>query len=263
MTSLGLPLDAEAARQVRRIELKARRAVSDLFAGRYESVFKGQGMEFREVREYAPGDDVRVIDWNVTARTGKPHVKILAEERELTVMLLVDASGSGHFGGSGQTKNELAVELCALLAAAAIHGQDKVGLVMFTGEVELYIRPARGRSHVLRLIREALCFRPHGVRTNIPAALYFLSNIAHRRTVTFILSDFMADNYAIPLSTAARRHDITAVVIDDPHEYALPDVGWLAVADSESGRESVVNTSDPVVRQAYAQAAEQRALYRK
>ncbi len=249
----------EVMQQIRRIQIRTSHMVNDILAGQYESVFKGQGMEFREVREYVPGDDIRMIDWNVTARTGAPHVKLLAEERELTVMLMVDASASGRFGSVGRFKNELAAELCAVLAFSAIKNNDKVGLIIFTDQVEYYVPPAKGRKHVLRVIREVLYFEPKGKGTNIPGALHFLNGVTRRRAVTFLVSDFMATGFEIPLRIANRRHDVIAVVTSDPRESELPDVGWAAVRDAETGRETLVNTSDPRVREDYAKDARVRA----
>jgi uncharacterized protein (DUF58 family) len=252
----------EVMAQIRRIQIRTSRVVNDILAGQYESVFKGQGMEFHEVREYVPGDDIRMIDWNVTARTGHPHVKLLAEERELTVMLLVDASGSGQFGSVGRFKNELAAELCAVLAFSAIKNSDKVGLIIFTDDVELYVRPAKGRKHVLRVIREVLYFEPKGRGTNIPAALHFMNGVTKRRAVTFLVSDFMEDNYEMPLRVANRRHDVIAVAVSDPRESDLPDVGLVSVVDAETGKEALVNTSDPHVRDRYAKESQQRVVRR-
>jgi len=248
----------EVMKQIRRIQIRTSHMVNDILAGQYESVFKGQGMEFKEVREYVPGDDIRMIDWNVTARTGTPHVKLLAEERELTVMLLVDASGSGQFGSVGRFKNELAAELCAVLAFSAIQNNDKVGLIVFTDDVELYIPPSKGRKHVLRVIREVLYFRPQGVGTNIPGALHFLNGVTKRRAVAFLVSDFMAEDYEIPLRIANRRHDVIAVAVTDPREEALPpDTGLVAVRDAETGRETLAYV-DEEYRDQYARAARDR-----
>ncbi|MFO7975229.1 MAG: DUF58 domain-containing protein [Candidatus Hydrogenedentota bacterium] len=252
----------EVMQQIRRIQIRTSHMVNDILAGQYESVFKGQGMEFREVREYVPGDDIRMIDWNVTARTGVPHVKLLAEERELTVMLMVDASGSGRFGSAGRLKNELAAELCAVLAFSAIQNNDKVGLIVFTDEVELYVPPSKGRKHVLRVIREVLYFEPQRRGTNIPGALHFLNGVTKRRAVTFLVSDFMAEAYEVPLRVANRRHDVIAVHVSDPREQFLPEVGLVAVRDAETGRETLVDTSVRSVREAYTRAAHQRAKQR-
>ena len=252
----------EVMKQIRRIQIRTSHMVNDILAGQYESVFKGQGMEFKEVREYVPGDDVRMIDWNVTARTGTPHVKLLAEERELTVMLLVDASASGRFGSTGRFKHEIAAELCAVLAFSAIKNNDKVGLVIFTDTVELYIPPSKGRKHVLRVIREVLYFRPKGTGTDIPGALQFLNGVTRRRAVAFLVSDFMADNYETPLRIANRRHDVIAISVTDPREETLPDVGFISVRDTETGRESLVNTSNAELRKQYAREAVERAKRR-
>ncbi len=252
----------DVMKQIRRIQIRTSRMVNDILAGQYESVFKGQGMEFREVREYVPGDDIRMIDWNVTARAGSPHVKLLAEERELTVMLVVDASGSGRFGSLSRFKNELAAELCAVLAFSAIQNNDKVGLIIFTDDIELYVPPSKGRKHVLRVIREVLFFEPKGRGTNIPVALHFLNNVTKRRSVCFLVSDFMADDYEAALRIANSRHDIVAVEVSDPREEVLPDVGLVSVRDAESGRESLVDTSDARLRRDYGQAAIERSRQR-
>lgn len=252
-------LPSELMQQIRRIQIRTSRMVNDVLAGQYESVFKGQGMEFKEVREYVPGDDVRAIDWNVTARTGHPHVKVLAEEREMTVMLLVDASGSGRFGSSARFKNEVAAELCAVLAFSAIHNNDKVGLIVFTDRIELFVPPKKGRQHVLRVIREVLFFEPKGTGTNIPEALHYLNGVVKRRAVVFLVSDFMEENYETPLRIANKRYDVIAVAITDPREEELPNVGLLCVRDTETGRETLVDTSDPEVRRQYGLAARGRA----
>ena len=253
----------EVMRQIRRIQIRTSRMVNDILAGQYESVFKGQGMEFKEVREYVPGDDIRMIDWNVTARTNIPHVKMLAEERELTVMLMVDASGSGRFGSVGRFKNELAAELCAVLAFSAIKNNDKVGLIIFADDIELYIPPSKGRRHVLRVIREVLFFKPKGRGSNIPHALHFLNGVTKRRAVAFLVSDFMADAYETALRVANRRHDMIAVTVTDPREESLDDVGLAAVVDAETGSETLVNTSDETVRKAYALEAVKRVKARE
>lgn len=255
-------LPQEVMKQIRRIQIRTNHMVNDILAGQYESVFKGRGMEFKEVREYVPGDEIRMIDWNVTARTGVPHVKLLAEERELTVMLLVDASGSGLFGSVERFKNELAAELCAVLAFSAIKNNDKVGLIIFTDDVELYIPPSKGRRHVLRVIREVLFFKPKARGTSIPRALHFLNGVTTRRAVAFLVSDFMADDYELPLRIANRRHDIIAVTVTDPREESVPDVGRISLRDTETGREVVCNTSDAGFRKEYAKAAVERVKKR-
>ncbi len=252
----------EVMRQIRRIQIRTSRMVNEFLAGQYESVFKGQGMEFKEVRAYVPGDDIRTIDWNVTARTGDPHVKIMAEEREMTVMLLVDMSGSGRFGSVSRFKNELAAELCAVLAFSAIQNNDKVGLMIFTDKVELMVPPQKGRKHVLRVIREVLCHEPQGRGTDIPAALHYLNNVTRRRAVVFLVSDFMADDYEAALRLSNKRHDIIAVSVTDPREEELPNVGIASLRDAETGREVLVNTSDRKIRQAYRDMAARRAQAR-
>jgi len=255
-------IPAEVMAQIRRIQIRTSRMVDEILAGQYHSVFKGQGMEFKEVREYVPGDDVRSIDWNVTARTGGPHVKVMMEERELTVMLLVDASGSGRFGSVSRFKNELAAELCAVLAFSAIKNNDKVGLIIFTDDVELYVPPNKGRKHVLRVIREVLFFKPKKHGTNIPGALHYLNGVTKRRATVFVVSDFMAEGYDQVLRVANKRHDMIAVAVSDPREAVLPDVGLAAVRDTETGEEVLVDTSNAALRTAYTQAAADRAARR-
>jgi uncharacterized protein (DUF58 family) len=261
-------IPAEVMKKIRQIQIRTSHMVNDILAGEYHSVFKGQGMEFEEVREYVPGDDVRLIDWNVTARTSVPHIKKLVEERELTVMLMVDASGSGRFGSVDRFKNELAAELCAVLAFSAIKNNDKVGLIIFTDSVELYIPPDKGRRHVLRVIREVLYFKPKGQGTNIPEALHFLNGVTNRRSVAFLVSDFMADDYEAPLAIANKRHDLIAVSVTDPREESLPDVGLVSLQDSETGGEVLVNTRNKKFRSLYEARARKRVedrdeLFRK
>ena len=247
----------EVIQKIRRIHIRTRRMVNEILAGQYESVFKGQGMEFREVRAYVPGDDIRSIDWNVTARTGEPHVKVMAEEREQTVVLMVDMSGSGHFGSVSRFKTELAAELCAVLAFSAIKNNDKVGLIIFTDEIELYVPPQKGSKHVLRVIREVLYFNPKSRGTDIPKALGYLNGVIHRKAVVFLVSDFMAKGYEKDLRVAGRRHDLIAVTITDPRELTLPSVGRIAVRDAETGNESLINTNDSRLRTAYEREAEE------
>ncbi|MBU0676296.1 MAG: DUF58 domain-containing protein [Proteobacteria bacterium] len=244
-------LPRDLARQVRRIQILTSKAVNDVLAGEYHSVFKGQGMEFDEVREYQPGDDVRTIDWNVTARTGIPHIKSYVEERELTVFFLVDLSASGYFGSTGRQKNEVAAELCALLAFSAIRNNDKVGLIIFTDQVELFIPPRKGASHVLRLVRELLYFTPGSTGTNINAALDYFGRIMTKRCVTFLVSDFLAPDFSGSLRIAARRHDLIAVSMSDPQELELPDVGLLELLDAETGAPLLVDTGSRRVREEY------------
>lgn len=251
------------ARKVRLIEIHTAKAVTDALAGEYSSVFKGTGMEFEEVREYTPGDEIRSIDWNVTARMGRPFVKRYVEERELTVWLLVDLSASGRFGSRSQLKNEAAAEFCALLAFAAIRNNDKVGLILFTQAVELAIAPAKGRRHVLRLIRELLRFRPSGTGTDLAAALEYLGKVTHKRAVVFLVSDFLTagsleDTTGKQLRILARRHDLIAVPVSDMRECELPDAGLVEIEDPESGERLVLDTSSRRVREEYARRAARR-----
>jgi len=248
----------EILKQVRRIHIITSRMVNDVLAGEYHSTFKGRGMEFDEVREYIPGDEIRSIDWNVTARTGTPYVKKYVEERELTVMLLYDASSSGRFGSVAKTKAELAAELCAVLAFSAIRNNDKVGLIIFTDEVELFIPPKKGRGHVLRVIRDVLYYRPRGTGTNIAGALEYLKKVTHRKTVAFLVSDFLAEDYQQALSIANRAHDVIAVTITDPREIELPKVGFIQLEDAETGEIVTVDTGDARVRQSFGGLSGQR-----
>lgn len=226
--------------------------VNNVFAGEYESVFKGRGMEFDEVREYQPGDEVRSIDWNVTARMGHPYVKRFVEERELTVMLLVDMSASGDFGTANRTKNELAAELGAVLAFSAIKNKDKVGLILFTDKVEKFIPPRKGVRHVLRVIRELLYFKPEGISTDIKCGLEFLNKVTIRKTVTFLISDFLTKNYEKELQIANKRHDLIAVVVGDPREKEFPSIGIVELEDSETGEKILVDTRDRYLRKEYS-----------
>jgi uncharacterized protein (DUF58 family) len=250
------PIPAEILAAVRRIEIRTRRLVDEVFSGEYHSVFKGTGMEFREVREYEPGDDVRAIDWNVTARTGQPFVKLYDEERELTVILAVDLSRSGRFGSGARTKMEIAAELCGVLAFAAIANKDKVGLVLFSDRVEKYIPPAKGRSHVLRLIRELLSFQPEGHGTDLNEPLRLLGSVLKRKATVFLVSDFWAGDFTTSLSVLARRHDVVAVRVRDPRESDLPALGLVHWVDAESGRVLLVDTSSPGFRRQLAARGE-------
>jgi uncharacterized protein (DUF58 family) len=242
----------EILKKIRRLELRTRRLVNSSFSGRYHSVFKGRGMNFEEVREYTPGDEIRSIDWNVTARMNAPYVKKFTEERELTVMLLVDVSASGSFGSVELSKRELAAEVAAILAFSAINNSDKVGLLLFSDEVELFIAPKKGRLHTLRLIREMLYFQPRGKRTNLAAALEYLNKVISRRAVVFVISDFLASDYTKPLTVASRRHDLVAMPVLDPGEERLPDVGLVTFEDAETGEQIEINTSSSAVRRAFA-----------
>ncbi len=244
--------------KIRHLELKTRGMVNAAFAGQYRSVFKGRGMNFEEVREYQPGDEVRTIDWNVTARSGEPFVKKFTEERELTVMLMVDVSASGNFGSVNLSKRELAAEVACMFAFSAIRNNDKVGLLLFSDHVELFIPPKKGRLHTLRLIREILYFEPKGRGTAPAEALNYLNRIVHRRSVVFLISDFQTPNFSKELSVTSRRHDLIAVPIIDPNEEQLPDVGRITLEDAETGEQIEVNTSDRNVRQAYLRAFARR-----
>ena len=252
----------EILEKILRIDITTNRLVTDVFAGAYHSVFKGRGMEFDEVREYQPGDDIRSIDWNVTARTGLAHIKKYIEERELTVMILVDASASVHFASCGQMKNKLAAEIAAVLAFAAIRNNDKVGLLMFTDEPELFIPPKKGKSHVLRVIREILYFKPKGTGTSIPKVLEFLAKVIHRRATVFVISDFIdpkADYTLLKKSMriANQHHDLIGITLTDPREKELPDCGLVEVMDAETGGRMVIDTSSQRLRQEYNHKAEE------
>jgi uncharacterized protein (DUF58 family) len=259
----GTLIPRDILRRVRELEIRTRRAVKDILAGQYSSVFKGRGIEVSEVRAYEPGDDVRTIDWNVTARFGHPFVKRFIEERELTVILALDGSASGTFGTAGVWKSEQIAEVAALLAAAAIRNNDKVGLVVFTDKVERHIRPQKGRSHVLRVIREALFFRPEGRRTSIAAALEHVSHVQKRRAVVFLISDFLDTGYDDLLAAAARRHDLVAVSVTDPREAELAPSGLVTLEDPETGRVQLVDTSSRAVRAAFVRRARERVEARR
>jgi len=237
-------LPKEVIRKIRRIQIKTSHMVNDVLAGAYESVFKGRGMEFDEVREYSPGDEIRTIDWNVTARTGHPYVKKFIEERELTVMLLVDASSSGLFGTVDKMKREIAAELSAVLAFSAIQNNDKVGLIIFTDKIEKFVPPKKGKRHVLRVIRELLYFSPKNKKTDISIALEYLNKITSRRTVCFLVSDFLDTGYEKALKIANKKHDIIAVTIKDPREISMPDIGIIELEDAETGEKILIDTGD-------------------
>ena len=241
----GNTIPPEILAAVRRIEIRTRRLVDEVFSGEYHSVFKGTGMEFREVREYVPGDDVRTIDWNVTARTGDPFVKLFEEERELTVVLCVDMSRSGWFGSGERTKVEVAAELCGVLAFSAIANKDKVGLVLFSDVVEKFIPPAKGKSHVLRLIRELLTFVPEGHGTDLNEPLRLLGKVLKRKATVFLVSDFWSGPFETTLASVTRRHDVVGIRVRDPREAALPAVGLVGWVDAETGREVLLDTSSP------------------
>ena len=249
----------EILKKVKRIEIATRGLVNEVFSGEYHSVFKGRGMEFAEVREYQIGDDIRSIDWNVTARSGHPYVKVFDEERELTVMLLVDVSSSGNFGTTSQMKGEVAAELCAVLAFSAIKNNDKVGLIIFSDKIEKFIPPRKGKKHVLRVIREILYFKPEDSRTDLNVALGFLSRVIKRKSIVFLISDFLTENYEKSLQIANKKHDIISIDIIDPREVEMPGVGFLELEDAETGETIVVDTSNPVIRNDfYSQSKEER-----
>ena len=253
----------EVIRNVRRIQIVTTRLVADVFAGQYHSIFKGRGIEFDEVREYQPGDEIRTIDWNVTARTGSPHVKKFVEERQLTVMLLLDMSASSAFGSVNCLKGQLAAEICSLLAFSAIKNNDRVGLIAFTDKIEKFIPPRKGISHVLRVIREALYFKPESKGTDIPTAIEYLNRVTTRRSVTFIISDFYDKEFKKPLSVANKRHDVVAITITDPLELELPAVGIVKLYDAETGKEFLVDTSSQSVRKQYKRKARKRFIERR
>jgi len=249
---------AELLRKVRRLEIRSRHLVEDLFAGQSESVFKGRGVEFEEVRPYVPGDEVRDIDWNVTARLGSPYVKRFVEERELTVMLIVDVSRSMRFGTAGPEKRELAAELCAVLGFAALRNDDRIGLVLAGEKVEHFVPPARGRSHLLRLLRDVIGVQPETHGTKLGSAARFVLRTTHRRSVVFWISDFEDDLDPKDWRVLSRRHELTALVTRDPRDETLPAVGWIEVEDLETGARHLVNSSSARARQAYQSEARER-----
>jgi uncharacterized protein (DUF58 family) len=238
----------EILKKVRMIELKTRGLVNQVFSGEYHSVFKGRGIDFSEVREYQYGDDVRNIDWKVSARFNHPYMKVFEEERELTVMLLVDFSGSGAFGTVQQFKNEVATEICACLAFSAIKNNDKVGLILFTDRIEKFVPPKKGRAHILRIIRELISFEPTGTGTNIREALEYFHHVLHKRSIAFLVSDFIDSGFDRIIGIVSRKHDLIAVEIVDPREEEMPDVGLVKFRDAESGEERWVDTRDRAVK---------------
>ena len=255
-------LDKELIEQINRIEITARHLATDVFAGEYQSVFKGRGMEFDEVRPYFPGDDVRRIDWNVTARMAAPYVRWYQEERELTVMLLVDASGSSEFGTSGQFKRELAAELAAVLSFAATANSDRVGLTIFTDKTELLVPPKKGRRHILRMVRDLLVFRPENTGTDISLALNTANLLLKQRSIIFLISDFIAEpeSYRLALSASARRHDLIALDLHDPVEFEIPCVGVISLEDAETGEMVWVDTDNEDWRWSYGVNVAERQL---
>jgi uncharacterized protein (DUF58 family) len=253
----------ELLRRVRQIQIRTLRTVNDILAGQYHSAFRGRGMEFEEVSPYQDGDDVRLIDWNVSARYGEPFIKKFREERELTVMLVVDASRSGLFGSVGQFKLDVAAELCAVLAFSAVRSNDKVGLILFTDEVEKYVPAKKGTKHVLRIVRELLYHQPKGGGTDIAEALGFLNRVTIRKSVCFLVSDFIARDYEPALRIARRRHDLIPIVISDPREWELPDSGVIEILDSETQQRSAIDTGSRRVRREYADLMQRRAEDRR
>lgn len=249
---------AELLRKVRKIEIRTKGLVNQIFSGEYHSVFKGRGMAFSEVREYQPGDDVRLIDWNVSARFNHPYIKIFEEERELTVMLVVDVSGSGEFGTVEQMKKDIAVELCAVLAFSAIQNNDKVGVILFSDHIEKFIPPKKGRKHILRIVRELLDFKPIGRGTNISEGVRYLIGAIKKRSIAFLVSDFLDEKYEDAMKVAARKHDLVAIHLFDPREAELPAVGLMRVKDAESGETAWIDTGDRAVRDNYSRAWKER-----
>ncbi|QQX77681.1 MULTISPECIES: DUF58 domain-containing protein [Aequorivita] len=251
----------ELLKKVRKIEIKTRRLSDHVFGGEYHSTFKGRGMTFSEVRQYQFGDDVRNIDWNVTARYNEPFVKVFEEERELTLMLMVDISGSEFFGTQEQFKNEIITEIAATLAFSAMQNNDKTGLILFSDEIELYIPPKKGKSHVLRIIRELIEFKPKSNKTDIANALKFLSSVMKKKAIVFVLSDFIADNYRDTLKIAAKKHDVTGIRIYDKAEENIPNLGMVQMQDQETGELLLVNTGSKSVRNQYYSYHRERVDY--
>ncbi len=249
------PIPLEVLQKVQRLEIQMKHLVNEIFSGEYHSVFKGRGMEFAEVREYTPGDDIRSIDWNVTARTGSPYIKKFAEERELTVMLAVDLSGSGVFGSGMQLKRDLATEVCSILAFSAVRNNDKVGCVLFTDDVELFVPPLKGRQHALRVIRELLFFQPVGRGTDVGMALEFLAQVLKRKAVVFLVSDFLDPGFETPLAVVSRRHDVVPITITDAREEQLPDVDLVELVDAETGQRLLVDTGSADLRARFERRA--------
>jgi len=253
----------ELLKKVRKIEIKTRRLSDHIFGGEYHSTFKGRGMTFSEVRQYQFGDDVRSIDWNVTARYNEPFVKVFEEERELTMMLMVDVSGSELFGTQEQFKNDVVTEIAATLAFSATQNNDKIGLILFTDKVELFIPPKKGRSHVLRIIRELIEFHPESKQTNIAEALKFLSNVMKKKAIVFVMSDFIADNYHQTMKIVSGKHDVTGIRVYDKHEETIPNLGMVQMQDEETGELMLVNTSSKKVRLNYGKFYQEKVDYYK
>ncbi len=251
----------ELLKKVRKIEIKTRRLSDHIFGGEYHSTFKGRGMTFSEVRQYQFGDDVRNIDWNVTARYSEPFIKVFEEERELTMMLMADVSGSEFFGTDQQFKAEIVTEIAATLAFSAMQNNDKIGLILFTDGIELYIPPKKGKSHVLRIIRELLEFKPKSKKTDVAQALKFLSGVMKKKAIVFVLSDFIAEDYRDTLKIAAKRHDVTGIRIYDRHEETIPSLGVVQMEDEETGELMLVNTGSKKVRDNYSRFYQDKVHY--
>lgn len=259
--STGVP--AEVLRQVRLIEVRTRRLVNSLFSGEYRSIFKGHGMEFAEVREYQPGDEVRSIDWNVTARMRRPFVKRYIEERELTVMMAVDLSGSARFGTVRRFKSEMASELAAVITMSAVRNNDRVGVLLFTDRIEHVVPPAKGRRHALRIIRDVLAHEPAGTGTDLPQALEYLRRLLRHRAIIFVVSDLYGAEVERPLKLLAQRHDVVVAPVEDPAEWTLPDIGLARFVDPETGQTLDIDTSDPDVRARFEQGATEERRARR
>lgn len=253
-------ISKELARKVKNIQIKTRRAVTDVFAGEYISAFKGQGMEFEEVRAYQPGDDIRTIDWNVTARTGEPYIKRYREERELTVLFLIDCSASGTLGSNGRSKNEIAAELCCVLALSALKNNDKVGLILFTDKVESFIPARKGQAHMLRMVRDLLAFKPKGHRTSIRTAIEYAARVQRRKAVMFIVSDFFDEGYLDACGLLAAKHDVTGIILRDPIERQLPGGGMVFLQDPETGQVELIDLASRKGRKRFAAESEKKAI---
>ncbi len=253
----------ELLKKVRQLEIRTRGMVNQVFSGEYHSVFKGRGMEFSEVREYQFGDEIRTIDWNVTARLDHPYVKVFEEERELTVMLLVDMSGSQFFGSQASLKRDIAAELSAILAFSAMKNNDKVGAILFTDQIEKFIPPRKGRTHALRIVRELLSFEPQRRTTSLNTALEYMNHIQKKRSIVFLISDFMDGGYESALRIVGKRHDLIGLILKDPHEIALPDVGLIAFKDAETGTQRWIDTHDKKVQTGYRTYLDHIQKYRR
>lgn len=253
----------ELLKKVRKIEIKTRRLSDHIFSGEYHTSFKGRGMTFSEVRQYQFGDDVRAIDWNVTARYNEPYVKVFEEERELTMMLMVDCSGSESFGTKNQLKSEIITEIAATMAFSATQNNDKIGLILFSDQIELFIPPKKGKSHVLRIIRELIEFQPKSKKTDLSQALKFLSGVQKKKAIVFVISDFMASNYEHTLKIAGKKHDVTGVRVYDKHEESIPNLGMVTMEDAETGEIAVINTNSKTVREEYEKNYQNHVNYFK